>query len=98
VRIERWMVDGTVQHRVVGIIWGGERPTNALAIRFRASEPWQPIEHCPMPQSTLAWSLWTHTWRPEPGRYEIVLKVTDPSIRTRRLDLFYYVRSVTIEA
>jgi hypothetical protein len=51
-----------------------------------------------MPSSTLTWSLWTHMWRPQSaGRYEIALKVTDPSIRTRRLDLFYYVREVTID-
>jgi hypothetical protein len=51
-----------------------------------------------MPASTLTWSLWTHTWRPEsPGRYQIALKVTDSTIRTRRLDLFYYVREVVID-
>jgi hypothetical protein len=51
-----------------------------------------------LPATTLTWSLWTHTWKPaEAGRYEIVLKVTDPAIRTRRLDLFYYVREVTID-
>jgi hypothetical protein len=31
------------------------------------------------------------------GRYEIVLRVDDSSIRTRRLDLFFYVREITIE-
>jgi DMSO/TMAO reductase YedYZ molybdopterin-dependent catalytic subunit len=98
VRIERWAGDGATFYRVIGIIWGGARPTNALAIRFRSNGPWVPIEHCPMPATTLSWSLWTHTWTPaESGRYEIVLKVTDPSVRTRRLDLFYYVRTVSIE-
>jgi DMSO/TMAO reductase YedYZ molybdopterin-dependent catalytic subunit len=98
VRIERWIRDSRPFYRIVGIIWGGTRPTNALAIRFRPSGPWVPVENCAVPSSTLSWSLWTHTWAPtEPGRYEIVLKVTDPSIRTRRLDLFYYVRDVVIE-
>ena len=101
VRIERWSRDGKTFYRIIGIIWGGTTPpgpTNALAIRFRSSGPWVPVEDCPMPASTLSWSLWTHTWTPtEPGRYEIVLKVTDPAIRTRRLDLFYYVRDVTID-
>jgi len=98
VRIERWIRDGKTFYRVIGIIWGGSTPTNQLAIRFRASGPWTPVENCPMPSSTLSWSLWTHTWTPtEPGRYEIVLKVTDSSIRTRRLDLFYYIRDVLIE-
>jgi len=99
IRVERWEVAGKTEYRIIGIIWGGQTPTNALAIRFRSSEPWTPVDNCPMPTTTLTWSLWTHAWRPpEPGRYEIVLKVTDPAIRTRRLDLFYYVRTVTIEA
>jgi len=101
VRIEQWDAEGTITYRVVGIIWGGaasKGPTSALAIRFKATEPWRPVENCPLPASTLTWSLWTHTWRPaSPGRYEIALKVTDPSIRTRRLDLFYYVREATID-
>jgi DMSO/TMAO reductase YedYZ molybdopterin-dependent catalytic subunit len=98
VRIERWARDDKTFYRIIGIIWGGSRPTNQLAIRFRTAGLWTPVENCPLPSSTLSWSLWTHTWTPaEPGRYEIVLKVTDPSIRTRRLDLFYYVRDVTIE-
>jgi len=100
VRIERWTRDGGSFFRIIGIIWGGTTPpgpTNALAIRFKSGGPWVPVENCPLPASTLTWSLWTHTWTPpEPGRYEIVLKVTDPAIRTRRLDLFYYVRDVTI--
>jgi DMSO/TMAO reductase YedYZ molybdopterin-dependent catalytic subunit len=98
VRVEKWITEGRVFYRVVGIVWGGAKPTNALAIRFKASQPWTPVENCAVPASTLTWSLWTHTWRPEaPGRYEIALKVTDPSIRTRRLDVFYYVREVIIE-
>jgi DMSO/TMAO reductase YedYZ molybdopterin-dependent catalytic subunit len=98
VRVEKWTADGKPFYRVVGIVWGGTKPTNALAIRFRTSQPWAPVEDCPLPASTLMWSLWTHTWRPDdPGRYQIVLKVTDPSIRTRRLDVFFYVRDVLID-
>jgi DMSO/TMAO reductase YedYZ molybdopterin-dependent catalytic subunit len=97
VRIEKWTAGDKPFYRVVGILWGGTKATNALMIRFKASQPWVPVEDCPLPASTLTWSLWTHTWRPdEPGRYQIVLKVNDPSIRTRRLDLFFYVRDVAI--
>jgi hypothetical protein len=46
----------------------------------------------------LTWTLWTHTWRPtERGRYQIVLRVDDPTIRTRRLDVFFYVREIQID-
>jgi DMSO/TMAO reductase YedYZ molybdopterin-dependent catalytic subunit len=97
VRVEKWIVSGRVEYRITGIIWGGTQPTNALSIRFKSTLPWVPVANCPLPASTLTWSVWTHTWRPDaPGRYQIVLKVNDPTIRTRRLDLFFYVREIQI--
>ena len=98
IRVEKWTDAGRVFYRIVGIVWGGSKPTNALSIRFRQGGPWARVEDCPLPASTLTWSLWSHTWRPEErGRYEIVLRVDDPAIRTRRLDLFFYVRAVDID-
>jgi hypothetical protein len=97
VRVEQWIVDGRIEYRIVGIIWGGAKPTNALSIRFKAGGAWTRVYDCPLPASTLTWSTWRHRWRPTaPGRYDIVLRVDDPTIRTRRLDLFYYVRSIDI--
>jgi hypothetical protein len=65
---------------------------------LQVGDAWVRVEHCPLPESTLTWSLWTHTWKPaSPGRYQIVLKVDDPTIRTRRLDIFFYVREVEID-
>jgi DMSO/TMAO reductase YedYZ molybdopterin-dependent catalytic subunit len=98
VRVEKWLVDGRITYRITGIIWGGSTPTNALSIRFKTSEPWVRVDDCALPASTLTWSLWSHTWRPSvPGRYQIVLRVDDPAIRTRRLDLFFYVREIQID-
>jgi len=98
VRVEKWIANGRLEYRIVGIVWGGSKPTGALSIRFRSGGPWTRVDDCPLPQSTLTWSLWRHTWRPaEPGRYEIVLRVDDPSIRTRRLDIFFYVREIVID-
>ena len=98
VRVEKWRVNGRLEYRITGIIWGGSTPTSALSIRFKSGGPWTRVEQCPLPASTLTWSLWTHIWRPDaPGRYEIVLRVDDSSIRTRRLDLFFYVREISID-
>jgi DMSO/TMAO reductase YedYZ molybdopterin-dependent catalytic subunit len=98
VRVEKWVVDGRVVYRITGIIWGGSRPTNALSIRFRSGQPWVKVDDCPLPAATITWSTWTHTWRPDaPGRYQIVLRVDDRSIRTRRLDIFFYVREIEID-
>lgn len=97
VRIEKWLRRGRPAYRVVGVMWGGPTPTNALQIRFAANGPWVAVEDCPRPTSTTAWTVWSHWWQPaEPGRYDLVLKVADPAIRTRRLDIFYYVRTVDI--
>lgn len=98
VRVEKWVVGGRLTYRIIGIIWGGARPTNALSIRFRYNEAFIPVDDCPLPRSTTTWSLWSHAWRPDaPGRYQIVLRVNDPSLRTRRLDLYFYTREVDIE-
>ncbi len=98
VRVEKWLIGGRLAYRVTGIVWGGSTPTNALSIRFRSNQPWVPVDACPMPSSSLTWSVWSHVWRPEvPGRYQIVLRVNDPAIRTRRLDIFFYVREIEID-
>ncbi len=34
IRVEQWRVGGKVVYRVIGILWGGEKQTNGLDIRF----------------------------------------------------------------
>jgi len=98
VRVEKWSAGGRIFYRVAGIVWGGSKPTNALSIRFKSGDMWTRVDDCPLPASTLTWNLWSHVWRPAaPGRYQIVLRVDDPAIRTRRLDIFFYVRDVQID-
>lgn len=101
VRVERWRVAGRVVHKIVGIAWGGATRTPAQTIRFNPREPFVPVNGCPGPPAAPlkdSWVLWTHVWRPAaPGRYQIVLKADDPTVRTRRLDLYFYTRTVRIE-
>jgi DMSO/TMAO reductase YedYZ molybdopterin-dependent catalytic subunit len=98
VHVEKWFANNRLEYRIVGILWGGSTPTNRLSIRFKTGTSWSPVDHCGMPASTLTWSTWTHTWRPAaPGRYQIVLRVDDPGIRTRRLDVYFYAREVVID-
>jgi DMSO/TMAO reductase YedYZ molybdopterin-dependent catalytic subunit len=99
IRVEQWSTANGTVYRVIGIVWGGEKPTNALTIRFKHNEPFVPVSDCPMPSSTTTWSLWSHEWRPrEPGRYRIVLRPADASVKARRLDMFFYARDVDIAA
>lgn len=98
VRVEKWIQAGRIFYRIIGLMWGGTTPSNALSIRFRTNGTWTRVENCPLPATTDTWTVWTHTWRPaEPGRYDIVLRVDVPAIRTRRLDIFFYARSLQID-
>lgn len=97
VRVEHWVTPAGHVYRTIGILWGGSAPTDALQIRFGREEPFVPVSDCRRPATTHTWSLWTHDWQPRaPGRYEIGLRIADPSIRTRRLDIGFYQRSLTI--
>ncbi len=53
-----------LEYRVVGIVWGGARAVDRLAIRFSDDEPWMPFDVCPAPRSPAIWSLWTYRWKP----------------------------------
>jgi DMSO/TMAO reductase YedYZ molybdopterin-dependent catalytic subunit len=99
VRVERRRVDGRIEYRVIGIAWGGARAPERLQIRFDSRQAWSPVDRlCPAPDAPRTWSIWTHQWRPtEPGTYNISLKCADPSVRTRRLDLYFYTRRVQID-
>jgi DMSO/TMAO reductase YedYZ molybdopterin-dependent catalytic subunit len=98
VRVERWRVNGALEYRVVGIVWGGQRPPTSLAIRFGSREPWTTFDVCPAPSAPRTWSLWSYRWNPSgPGLYNIALASPDRSVRTRRLDMFFYSRRVRVE-
>jgi DMSO/TMAO reductase YedYZ molybdopterin-dependent catalytic subunit len=98
IRVEKRRVAGRLEYRIIGIVWGGETPVDRLMIRFRAGETPQPFALCPAPRTHRTWSLWEHWWRPPtPGLYSISLTAADPSIRTRRLDVSFYVRRLFID-
>jgi DMSO/TMAO reductase YedYZ molybdopterin-dependent catalytic subunit len=97
IRVERRRTATGIEYRIVGIVWGGRRPVDRLAIRFGADGPWTPFSICPAPASSATWSLWDFRWHPErPGRHAIFLRVPDKSVPQRRLDTGYYMREVTI--
>jgi DMSO/TMAO reductase YedYZ molybdopterin-dependent catalytic subunit len=97
VQIEKWEVDGETSYRVVGIMWGGERTTDKLMIRFNDDEAFQPVDLCPPQETNDTWTLWVHEWKPKThGIFGIQLAIDDPSVPTLRLDSGYYRRSVEI--
>lgn len=102
IRLEEWDMGDTrggprPTYRVVGLRWGGTQQRVPLTIRFRHTEPFVPVGNCPDSRRPSTWTLWSHIWRPSAaGRYTIALRSADPSIRTRRLDVFFYARETEI--
>jgi hypothetical protein len=98
VRVERIGAGGKISYRIVGILWGGRAPARALSIRFDPDTSFVPVEDVASGAAG-TWALWSHTFQPQaPGRYRIELALEDPAVRTRRLDMGYYVREIEIAA
>jgi DMSO/TMAO reductase YedYZ molybdopterin-dependent catalytic subunit len=95
-RVEKWLVDGKIKYRMVGILWGGSRPVKKLEIRFNPDEDYVGVDSFTQTAND-PWSFWFHAWTPKAtGSYLIRLRVTDPPVETKRLDSGYYVRSVEV--
>ena len=98
IRVEKRRTSGRIEYRVIGIVWGGDRTVDRLLIRFNPGEQPKPLTICPPPTTHRIWSRWEYRWRPEsPGVYNIALRAADPTLRTRRLDVSFYVRRVVID-
>jgi DMSO/TMAO reductase YedYZ molybdopterin-dependent catalytic subunit len=96
VRVEKWIVSGRIVYRVVGITWGGTKPSEALSIQFSPEGQYRKVTDV-QPRKGDSWGFWTYNWAPRrPGTYVIRMKVTDENVRTRRLDSGYYARAVSI--
>jgi DMSO/TMAO reductase YedYZ molybdopterin-dependent catalytic subunit len=98
IRVEKRRGPTGIEYRIVGIVWGGDRPVVRLAIRFRAEDTWTPFSICPGPNTHRMWSLWEYRWKPAAaGVYDIALRVPDPAVPQRRLETGYYMRQVKVE-
>jgi DMSO/TMAO reductase YedYZ molybdopterin-dependent catalytic subunit len=96
IRIEKWVVGEKIKYRIVGILWGGSRPLKTLEIRFNPEEDYVAVDSFKQTAND-PWSFWTHAWSPrQTGTYLIRLRVNEPRVAARRLDLGYYMRSVEI--
>jgi DMSO/TMAO reductase YedYZ molybdopterin-dependent catalytic subunit len=96
IRIEKWLADGKIKYRIIGILWGGSCLVKSLGIRFNPEENYVPVDSFRQ-TSNEPWSFWEHSWTPkQPGRHVIRLRVMEPAVVARRLHAGYYVRSVDI--
>lgn len=95
VRVEMWQSKEGIFYRIIGIVWGGEKPTRSLELRCGDSATFVPVEVNPTSNTT--WTLWSHIWRPpKAGRYTFRLQFSEAGIQTRRLDAGYYQRTVEV--
>jgi DMSO/TMAO reductase YedYZ molybdopterin-dependent catalytic subunit len=109
VRVEKRRTAAGLEYRIVGIVWGGTKTVERLAVRITpaAAKPqpfdaksgeFTPFTVCPTPKTHATWNLWEYRWKPAaPGTYDIALKVADPGVPQRRLETGYYMRQVTVE-
>ena len=98
VRVEKRKTASGLEYRIVGIVWGGTKAVDRLAIRFTKDGQFTPFPVCPTPKTHTMWSLWEYRWKPAaPGTYDIALEVADQSVPQRRLKTGYYVRQVRVE-
>ena len=96
IRVEKWLLDGKIKYRVVGILWGGTSLVKRLEIRFNPEEDYVRVDNFSQTAND-PWSFWSHAWTPKAvGTYMIRLRVTDPVVESKRLDSGYYVRSVEV--
>lgn len=97
VRVEKWRGARGIVYRVVGIMWGGDRVTDKLSIRFGPGRPYVRVDLCPKQSTNQTWTIWSHAWRPgKAGPYAIALAIDDPSNRARRLAAGFYQRTIDI--
>jgi DMSO/TMAO reductase YedYZ molybdopterin-dependent catalytic subunit len=98
VRVEKRKGPDGIDYRIVGILWGGTKPVDRLAIRFGKDQAATPFSVCPAPKTHVMWSLWEYRWKPAaPGTYDIYLEVPDKTVPQRRLNSGYYMRQVVID-
>jgi hypothetical protein len=96
IRVEKWQVGEKTKYRVIGILWGGSKPIKSLQIRLNPEEDYVPVDSFTQTVND-PWNFWSHAWTPAAsGTYLIRLRVGDPGVPTKRLDLGYYVRSVEV--
>jgi DMSO/TMAO reductase YedYZ molybdopterin-dependent catalytic subunit len=95
-RVEKWRIGERIRYRLAGIMWGGTAPVKRLEVRFNPDEDYISVDEFHQ-SSNDPWSFWSHSWSPAAaGTYLLRLRVAEPAMQTRRLDMGFYVREIEI--
>ena len=101
VRMEKWKVGGKLVYRIVGVTWGGAKPSSRLALRcvpkLPSDERFSVVSECGPRGPGRPWALWSALWQPATaGTYAIQLLVNEPDAVQKRLKTGFYTRTVKI--
>ena len=97
IRVEQRRIDGRMRYRVVGIVWGGTRPVDRLGSASDRAIRGTPFT-CARRRAPITPGRCGITGGVRRARlYDIALRAADPAVRTRRLDLSFYIRRVRID-
>ncbi len=97
IRIERWRVEGRVRHRIVGIMWGGYRPSGALTIQI-GERDFERVAVCPPQTQNRSFTLWAHPFdAPGSGSYGVRMRIDDASTPQKRLESDFYYREFIVD-
>ena len=101
VRVEKWALEGKVIYRIVGVTWGGPKRSRGLVIRcvpkLPSDEKFSPVTEVSEADGR-PWNLWSALWQPKKtGDHAIQLMVNDSTVRTRRLGVGFYTRTINVD-
>ena len=97
-RVEKRRGPNGIDYRIVGIVWGGTKPVDRLAIRFGNDQPFTPFAICPDAKDAHHVVAVGVPLEAGGARHlHIALEVPDQSIPQRRLKSGYYMRQVKID-
>ena len=97
VRVEKWRAGARIEYDVIGIVWGGRKTADRLALRF-GDGPAEPVTDF-VHRTTRTWNLWRHTWRPPAaGSYRIRCSFPAAGQPTRKVESGSFDRRIAIDA
>lgn len=96
VRVEHRRVSGKVRLRILGLVWGGAKPTELMRI-FLDEAPGDPLVVKAPASSASTWGFWEYLGPPlGPGLHTVRLRVEPIDAPQRRLDLGWYTRTFEV--
>lgn len=104
IKVEKWVVDGRLAYRVVGLMWGGSELEPDLSLSLyrdgffkNGPDITLSVDHVVGSHSDAFSLWWSEFWQPpRKGKYVLQPRIHDPHVQARRVRDGYYDRGVRI--